>query len=229
MKKLKNVTLFGLDCVDIDRLIKAAEICCKDFEFADIKLLSSISSDNKNVIKINPVESIKKYSQFILKELNNYIKTDFVLIIQYDGFILNSTAWDDEYLKYDYIGAPLWVKDKLVVGNGGFSLRSKKLLEILQNDPSINIEDSPSHKYAENEDWIISVIKRKYLENLGIKFAPVKLAHKFSFEKNKEYGAKWNGQFGFHGLKWTDISDWIKKHPEYGIKNELREKPNEHF
>jgi len=228
MKKLNNVTLFGLDCVDIDRLIKAAEICCKDFEFADIKLLSSIPSDDKNVVKIDPIESIRSYSQFMLKELNNYIETDFALIIQYDGFILNPAAWDDEYLKHDYIGAPLWVEDKLVVGNGGFSLRSKKLLDILQNDTIISIEDVPSHKYAENEDWIISVIKREYLEGLGVKFAPVELAHKFSFEKNKEYGAHWSGQFGFHGLKWTDISVWIKDHPEYGIINELREKPNEH-
>ena len=229
MKKLDNVTLFGLDCVNIGRLIKAAEICCEDFEFAEIKLLSSIPSDNKNVVKIDPVESIREYSQFMLKELNNFINTEFVLIIQYDGFILNSAAWDDDYLKYDYVGAPLWVEDKLVVGNGGFSLRSKKLLDILQNNPSINIEDEPSHKYAENEDWIISVIEREYLESQDIKFAPVDLAHKFSFEKNKEYGAKWNGQFGFHGLKWTDISDWIMEHPEYNIKNELREKPADHF
>ena len=229
MKKLSNVTLFGLDCVDIDRLIKTAEICCENFEFAEIKLLSSIPSDNKNVIKTHPINSLKEYSEFIFKELNNYIDTEFVLIIQHDGFILNPSAWDDEYLKYDYVGAPLLVEGKLVVGNGGFSLRSKKLLDILQNDPNIKIEEGPDHKYDQNEDWIISVIKREYLESLSVKFAPVELAHKFSFEKNKEYGAYWNDQFGFHGLKWTDISAWTKNHPEYKIDNTLAEKPNEHF
>lgn len=228
MKKLENVTLLGLDCVDIDRLCKAVEICCNDFEFSDIKLLSSIPSNSKNVIKINPVESLRDYSQFILKELNNYVDTEFVLIIQHDGFILNPSAWDDEYLKYDYVGAPLLVDDKLVVGNGGFSLRSKRLLELTQNDNKIKIETKPSHKYSENEDWIISVILRDYIEAQGISFAPIELAHKFSFEKNKEYGAKWNNQFGFHGLGWTDISSWINDHPEHDIKNELIEKTTDH-
>ena len=229
MKKLNNVTLFGLDCVDINRLIQAAKICCKDFQFAKIKLLTSIPSKNKNIITIEPILSTKAYSEFILKQMNDYIDTHFALIIQYDGFILNPDAWDDQYLQYDYIGAPLWVEDKLVVGNGGFSLRSKKLIELLQNDKDILIEEKPNHKYGQNEDWIISVIKRKYLENKGIRFAPIKLAHEFSFEKNKKYGAKWNGQFGFHGLSWTDISTWIELHPEYKINNTLREKPNQHF
>ncbi|MFA6215229.1 MAG: DUF5672 family protein [Patescibacteria group bacterium] len=229
MKKLNNVTLFGLDCVDIDRLIQAAEICCTNFQFTEIKLLTSIPSKNKNVTAIKPIRSLKAYSQFMLKQMNDYINTDFALITQYDGFILNPEAWDDEYLKYDYIGAPLWVETKLVVGNGGFSLRSKKLIKLLQNDKNILIKKNSDHKYGQNEDWIISVVKRKYLENKGIKFAPVKLAHKFSFEKNKKYGAKWNGQFGFHGLSWTDISAWTKLHPEYGINNTLRKKLNKHF
>jgi len=222
MKKLKNVTLFGLDCINIERLIKAAEICCEKFEFANVKLLTSLPSNNKNIVPINHVGSIKKYSEFILKKINDYIDTDLVLIIQHDGFILNPKAWNDNFLNYDYIGAPLWVEDKLVVGNGGFSLRSKKLIELLQNDNNIYVEENPSHVYGQNEDWIISVTKRDYLEEKGINFAPVELAHKFSFEKNKLYGPKWTDQFGFHGLKWTNISDWIKKHPEHKIENPLR-------
>jgi hypothetical protein len=228
MRKLDKVTLFGLDCVDIDRLIKAVDICAENMEFAEIKLLSSIDSLNNNVVQIEPpIRSIREYSEFMLKKMNDHIDTDFALVVQYDGFILNPDAWDDDYLKYDYIGAPLWVEDKLVVGNGGFSLRSKKLLKLLQEDDSIQIEENPEHKYGANEDWIISVIKREYLESKGIKFAPVRLAHKFSFEKNKLYGANWDGQFGFHGLKWTDISAWTSKHPEFPIDNTLTEKPNE--
>ena len=33
MLKLKNVTLLGLDCVDLDRLKIARDICVKDIEF----------------------------------------------------------------------------------------------------------------------------------------------------------------------------------------------------
>lgn len=47
----------------------------------------------------------------MIKELNKYIETDYVLIVQYDGFILNPKAWMDEFLEYDYIGAPWWYTD----------------------------------------------------------------------------------------------------------------------
>ncbi|MBI2120654.1 MAG: hypothetical protein HYT94_03465 [Parcubacteria group bacterium] len=219
IKKLSQATLFGLDDVNIDRLIQAAEICTKDFTFADIKLLTSLESSNSHIVKIDPVRSIREYSEFILKKMNDYIDTEFVLIIQHDGFILNPDAWDDKFLGYDYIGAPLWKDGKYVVGNGGFSLRSKKLLEFLQNDNDILVKEIEGEKYALNEDWIISVIKRKYLESKGIRFAPVDIAKKFSFESNEVDGALWSDQFGFHGLKWTDISKWQKAHPEYKIDN----------
>lgn len=221
MKKLENVTLFGLDDVDIGRLIQVEEICAKDFEFSDIKLLTSLESANPHVIKIEPIKSIKDYSEFILKKMNDYIDTKFVLLIQYDGFILNPEAWNDKFLEYDYIGAPLWEDGKYVVGNGGFSLRSKKLLEFLQNDENIFVPEVATEKYGINEDWIICVEKREYLESKGIKFAPVDIAKRFSFESNEDGGANWTDQFGFHGLKWTDISKWLKEHPEYNIENPL--------
>lgn len=215
MKKLQNVALFGLDCVEINRLIQAAEICLKDFEFSKVKLLTSLESKNPHIVKIDPVNSIEAYNDFMIKKMNNYIDTDFVLVIQYDGFILNPDAWTDDFLSYDYIGAPWWDEGKFIVGNGGFSLRSKKLLEILQNDDSIQrLPDDP-------EDWFICVTQREYLESKGIKFAPVELAKKFSLEANEIYGIEWTNQFGFHGLKWTDISNWLKEYPEYKIENPL--------
>src|ERR1700742_303923 len=103
MKHLPNVTLLGIDCVTIDRLILAANICQKDFQFAEVKLLSSLFSLDHRVISIPPINSIRAYSEFVLKDLAEYVNTEFVLIIQYDGFILNPAAWSDEFLAYDYI------------------------------------------------------------------------------------------------------------------------------
>jgi hypothetical protein len=65
---------------------------------------------------------------------------------------------------------------------------------------------------------------REYLESKGIKFAPAELGHRFSLENNREYGNIWNGQFGYHGLRWTDISAWIEKNPEWKISNPLDKK-----
>jgi len=218
--KFSNITLLGVDCVDVERLIKSAEICLSYFDFASVKILSSIPSNNFDVIKIDPIRSRKEYSKFIIKKLNEYVDTDYVLIIQYDAFILNPEAWTDKFLEYDYIGAPWWYEDDRNVGNGGFSLRSKKLLKVLA-------ESSHIRKY-QPEDHHICRTYRKHLESKGIRFAPDELAERFSIEgvqhKSRPLNNNvWSNQFGFHGLHKTNISKWLKSNPQYkSINNKLK-------
>jgi len=221
MKKLlPNVTLLGLDCLDIDRLKLAADICQKDFKFGAIKLLSSIQDSDPRVIPIEKVDSIEKYSHFFIKKLHDLVDTDFVLVIQYDGFILNPEAWTDDFLNYDYIGAPWWYEDDNNVGNGGFSLRSKKLLKILAHDKSIQ-EHHP-------EDHHIARTYGNYLRSQGVVFAPERVASRFSIEGclkepvPVKYGSVWTNEFGFHGLDETDISAWMKQNPNYTVNMNLK-------
>jgi len=223
---LPNVTLFGADTADLDRLLMAFEICLNYAEFGAMKIVADVEADyvTKSGIQVfssTGIKSRKDYSEFIIKGLNNYIDTEFVLIAQHDGFILNPAAWDKAFLKYDYIGAPWLADGDLIVGNGGFSLRSKRLLEVTQSDEQIQIGSKEDDKYAENEDWVICMILREYIESKGITFAPVELAKQFSIEENEVVGGKWTNQFGFHGLRWTDISSWLAEHPEYPIHNPL--------
>jgi hypothetical protein len=221
-RNLLNVTLLGIDCVDIDRLIRVADICSDAIEFGQVKLLTSKQSSHKSVVQIAPVLDREQYSRFVIKRLNEYVSTQFALIIQYDGFILNPEAWQDEFLRYDYIGAPWWYEDGMNVGNGGFSIRSKRLLEVLARDTTVS-------QYFP-EDHHICRTFRKHLEKQGIRFAPENLAQKFSKEgisSTNKPGSNnvWNGQFGFHGLHKTDISKWLAAHPEVDfIENRL--KPN---
>ena len=214
MKKvLSNVTLLGLDCVDINRLKLAANICQRHFEFGSVKLLSSIPDSDPRVVPIDHVGSIEKYSHFFVKKIHDHVDTEFVLVIQYDGFILNPEAWTDDFLNYDYIGAPWWYEDENNVGNGGFSLRSKKLLKILAEDESIQ-EHHP-------EDHHIARTYGNYLRSKGIIFAPEHIANKFSIEgclkepMPVKYGSIWTNEFGFHDFSETDISSWLKDNPEY--------------
>lgn len=213
--RLSAVTLLGLDCVDIARLIQAAEICRNELEFGRVVLLSSLPSDHPDVRAIDPVDSIEAYNDFMVRRLDSYVETAFVLIIQFDAFVLNPHAWSDEFLQYDYIGAPWWEGGKHVVGNGGFSIRSKRLLELLKTDSSI------SRPAGVPEDWFICVDIRDHLEQRGMRFAPVEVARRFSFEANERDGVVWTDQLGFHGLNWTDISRWTREHPEYQIENAL--------
>lgn len=62
---------------------------------------------------------------------------------------------------------------------------------------------------------------RDELEQAGLCFAPLDVAHRFSFEGDEQFGVSWSGQFGFHGLTWTDISAWLAAHPNSGIVNQL--------
>jgi len=228
-KKLNSVTLLGIDCLNVERLNLAMEICQTSFEFVEVKLLTSLEAKGvDNIVKIKAINSTEEYSHFIIHDLDKYVDTEHVLIIQYDGFILNPKAWTDEYLKYDYIGAPWLVADwsisnfgfpiellgKFVVGNGGFSLRSKKMLSVTAKLAAVG----ELEKYHP-EDVSVCVYYRKLLEDNGLKFAPVDLARQFSFESEDKEHYSWNNQFGFHGLKWTDISKWSKAHPEYKIDN----------
>lgn len=226
---LKNVTLYGADTVDLERQLKAFAICEGYADFGAKKIITNCKNNYTTetgieVIGTDQINSIRDYNQFNLKHLNDYIDTEFVMVAEHDGFILNPNAWTDDFLKYDYIGAPFLVDGVQLVGNGGFSIRSKKLLGIVSSDEFIQLGDKTKHKYAENEDWVISIVKREYLEGKGVRFAPAELGHRFSLENNREYGTVWNGQFGYHGLHWTDISAWIKENPEWNIQNTLDKK-----
>jgi len=227
-KKLDDITLVGIDCLNVERLAQAMEISQLGFEFAKVKLLTSLPAGSfSNIIKIEPINSVEAYSDFVLFELDKYVDTDYILLVQYDGFILNPAAWSDQFLKYDYIGAPWLIADwsvkmfdvprellgQRIVGNGGFSLRSKKLLSLTAKLGAGKITK------RNPEDMAICIYHRDLMEKSGIKFAPVELARQFSFESEGLDNYFWNGQFGFHGLKWTDISKWTDRHPGYKIDN----------
>lgn len=188
MRYLDNVTLLGIDCLDIERLIFAAEISSKEIQFKAVKLLTHLDSSHDWIVKIPPINSIEAYSHFMIKELVDFVETDYVLIIQHDGFVLNPNQWQNDYFDYDFIGAPAFWG----IGNGGFSFRSKKLLKILSEDKNI----TQTHP----EDTAICKTYRRLLEEKGICFATAEIAHKFSIEANI-----WEEQFGFHN---ADISQW---------------------
>jgi glycosyltransferase involved in cell wall biosynthesis len=183
---LPMVTLFGIAYNDPQGMNRAAEISTRDIRFGA-----------KVILTDKLFEGRVGYSEFCIKKLTNYFDTHFVLKIEPDGYVQNWRSWSDEFLNYDYIGATWGYKDNMNVGNGGFSLRSKKLQDILSTDTRI----TPYHP----EDHVICRVHRKYLQQVhGIKFAPEEIANKFSIEAfgvppQFVDGVKYSGQFGFHG------------------------------
>jgi hypothetical protein len=190
---LNNVTILCIDGVNPDIGLKALKYSIKDINFANAKLLSHIKPNNIP-INIEFVEiqklSHESYNSFMLHELYKYVDTDFCLIIHDDGFVINPHLWDDRFLNYDYIGAP-WKNYGQInrVGNGGFSLRSKKLINLCKHMIS-----------SGHEDGTICLTYKQELENSGCNFAPIEIAMKFSLESRiDESEFNLNNTFGFHG------------------------------
>ncbi len=145
-----------------------------------------------------------RYSVDTNREFTGYIDTAYALIIQWDGYVLKGANWKNEFFKYDYIGAPWhdeWKKDHPYwnknntneVGNGGFSLRSKRLLDFLASSSAIT--------QIHPEDWAICKTYYNYLVEQNFKFAPTEMAYKFAVD-----GIPWDGQFGFHSIRATDLT-----------------------
>ena len=166
--------------------------------------------DNFNFCLIDKIGNVDEYSYNMIYRLGDYIDTEFALVVQYDGYVINPGLWRDEFLNYDYIGA-VWSipgdDDKISfrdemgilhrVGNGGFSLRSKKLIDLPKK---LNIKWE-SYRNSYNEDGFICVFKRHIYEENGCKFAPIDIAKYFSHEAEipEVQGIT---PFGFHG-KWS--------------------------
>lgn len=159
-----------------------------------------------------------EYNLFMIYSLGSLIDTDFALIVQNDGFVVNGDNWQNEFLEYDYIGAPVMGFFKFTetgvarlpksewdqyyqntpdhifeIQNGGFSLRSKKLLTLpaemklithiypLEPVDKDNIRIDYSN-YCHHEDFALTIYWRKRFLDKGIKYAPSKLAAYFAVE-----------------------------------------------
>jgi hypothetical protein len=197
MIKDKTITLLSLSTDKPESSLKVLKHCKTIFPFFDeIKLLSGFNDEKEDIIiKKVPVNSYTDYNRFMVESLNDYVDTDYCLIIQDDGYIINSHLWNDSFLEYDYIGAP-WPWHQ-VCGNGGFSLRSKEFLKL----SSKLFYQEEHHEYScAPEDWFLCVKNRTYFLINQMKFAPLDLAQSFSFET--PIGAVNEGKhssFGFHG------------------------------
>ncbi|SAL48371.1 hypothetical protein AWB74_02214 [Caballeronia arvi] len=199
--------------------------------------------------------SFKEYSLFMLFALWRVVETDYALTIQDDGWLLDAANWSDEFLEYDYVGAPVqlgrvekpegiyWMKDfswyaeigkpdtrVIPVLNGGFSLRSRRMLRALIDHPQIRMEIPPPQidedgpirmswfNDATHEDVQLSGVLRPELEAVGLRFPPLEVAARFAFEQAAfgHMGGDPMRVFGMHGTwrRLTSIDPPIVRYNE---------------
>ncbi|MBB4219922.1 DUF5672 family protein [Variovorax guangxiensis] len=117
-----------------------------------------------------PIEPLNyhEYSWFMMFALWRVVQTEFAVVVQEDGWVVNAANWSDEFLDCDYIGAPIhlakidapqgtywrnrfeWADELGKPGhvvtpiqNGGFSLRSRRFMRALVDHPQIRVEIPP--------------------------------------------------------------------------------------
>ena len=212
---LPNVTLLAVTSVEIEQHQISLKISSQNIEFGAVKLLSSSLPEKKysdiEYVSIKPT-SWPGQNRFLMEDLHKYFETSHCLYVEADSFVVNTDLWKEEFLEFDYIGAPwpnkIQMNPNLIlnmkencVGNGGFSLRSRKLLK---TTAKINF-DSLKFQIA-NEDVIICHYLYKEMIDKGIRFAPPKLAAQFALEDdvNHLYGQDVNSVFGFHAKHMRD-------------------------
>tara|TARA_A100001011_G_scaffold400721_1_gene517967 strand:- start:4450 stop:5154 length:705 start_codon:yes stop_codon:yes gene_type:complete len=216
MEKESKLTIVSVSDIKIEKTINALIKSNQSLNPYKTILFSSktISLNKKeaeiiDIIKINKINSIKDYSIFIIYSLYKYIKTSHILIVQWDGYIINPKKWDPKFLNYDYIGAPFIPRENdkdysrdqdgafFTIGNGGFSLRSKRLLEA-----PIKFKLKDNKKYTNfNEDGFFSVLHRQFLESKGLSWAPFDISKEFSIESPLSIQELIDLPLGFHGKK----------------------------
>lgn len=176
--RIKDVCLISVDCVNYAKTIHSLRNCMSRCEFDSVVLLTDIDIEEPGiyVIKIPRINSKEAYSAFIIRELYKYFSQTHCLIVQHDGTILNADCWDESFKEFDVIGARwLYPDNEPNCGNGGFSLRSHRLMETVAKDKFIDI--------LHPCDEILGRLYRRYLEKTySIKFAPNDVCDRFSYE-----------------------------------------------
>lgn len=205
-----RVALVCLETRHLGLALNAIRRCTERFRFDEILLFTDQDwvVDGVTVVRCEPIRSAQEYSKFMLGDFHRHIRAPHFLVAQWDGFVIHPEKWREDFLAWDYIGAP-WPHRDDAVGNGCFSLRSVRLHQAVSTLPQPECHP---------EDSFICLWNRPQLEALGMRFAPLALAREFSAETDGyEYQP-----FGFHRF-----GNFNEAYDEAGLLDFLRAAPDD--
>ena len=213
MLNLNNVTLLCVETREPELAHWAIDKCLSGTQFAKVVLITNldrVSAKRSDIeyVQAPPIKTTKDYSELLLGGLDQYVQGSHVLVIQWDSFVMHPELWTNSFLTYDYIGAVWPHHPTTAVGNGGFSLRSVRLLQAMKK---------PGFVKKHPEDYCICVDNKEFLtQECDIRIAPTGVAEQFAVERSP-----WHPAFGFHGffnfghvLNDSELTAFIKILPE---------------
>ena len=190
--QLPNVTLMCMTSVNVMESGKAMIYSMEQIDFGDAVFISPtkpIYLPRKiRFSYTSKLTDIDCFNYKMIYELTDHIHTDYVMIVHADGFVVNPKMWRDEFLDYDYIGAP-WpdphddftyrdINGNLCRVGNSVGIRSKKLLDFPRQ---ANLPFEADHGYF-HEDGFLCVKNRHLIEAAGMRIAPLEVAKYYSHE-----------------------------------------------
>lgn len=212
---LPDVTLVCVETREHELARMAIEDCLKVAQFEDVLILTDKPEKFEGFqhygfnrfLEVHQVPDWPEkvgWSRSWWFDVPPLLKTRHTLNIQWDSWISDPSMWRDDFLQYDYIGAPWWYTDGKNVGNGGFSLVSTRLKRYIYDRRAEFPCDTPA------DDDLLCRTYRPRLEEAGFVWAPESVAREFSYE-GCSAGAeppKFEKHFGFHGMfNWPHVLD----------------------
>ena len=161
------------------------------------------------MVEIPVCKSAKEAMHIFWYTLPQMVKSTHTIHIEWDGWIINPDMWRDEYLNYDYIGAP-WTflprEHPYRVGNG-LGLRSMDLMRYVAKNPW-------KYPLPDAEDDGLCKYYRPHLEHeMGFRWPHEDLARQFSWERGDYPGPTFmfHGVFNWWQLLTPEQIEWRKK------------------
>jgi hypothetical protein len=193
--QLPDVTLVMVTTVAHELSAMAVRVCTDYADFGDVLVLTDDPLPFgllPRFVTIASIRSMAGADRCLWHEVPSRVNTTHVLVVQWDSGIIDPSVWSDEFLQYDYIGAPWgWYGDEHEVGNGGFSLRSKRLMQYVAEREAL-------YPIGHPEDVALCRHYRPALEVVGFKWPPLAVASRFSLERRTIAGC--TKHFGYHGI-----------------------------
>jgi len=194
MLRLKDVTLVIIETREHDLAQLALEDSERLAKFGDTIVFtdraSQFAKEGRRIVEVPDWPTKIGWSKCFWFEVSLHMRTSHALCIQWDSWVVAPEMWTDEFLRYDYVGAPWWYKDGMNVGNGGFCLRSTRLMRFIRKHRA---------QFPCITDLDDDLFCRKYrptIQGAGFEWSPDDLALRFAFETTRP--DKSARHFGFH-------------------------------
>ena len=190
MLELPNVTLAAMTSVKLYETVKALEYSMQGIHFGEVVLITHrkplFLPKGITYRHTDKLTDIDCFNYKIAYELGDYIHTDYVLLVHYDGFVVHPEKWRR-------------------VGNS-VSLRSKRLLEFPRK---ADLKWEKDEEGFFNEDIFLCCRHKHDIEAAGMQIAPIEVAKYFSHEHPIPEIADVDAPFVFH--KWWGRNEQYPK------------------